>query len=76
MFCLRKNGNFKGRLPVNRLTLKKTKSFQYQKFSWLHVAKNRLLIHYIVYGFRAMMPNVRGYLKKKLPYYQKEINFD
>jgi hypothetical protein len=39
MFCLRKTGNFKGRLQVNRLTLKKTKSFQYQKFSWVHVAK-------------------------------------
>jgi hypothetical protein len=62
MFCLRKTGNFKTRLPVD---LEKNKKFPMSQIELATRGKKTFVD--ASFGFRAMMPNVRCSFKKKLP---------
>jgi hypothetical protein len=59
MFCFRKTGNSKRLYPGELVKVEKTKSFKCHKFSWLHLARNRLIVHYMVYaiGYRMYRVN-------------------
>jgi hypothetical protein len=47
--CLRKTGDFNGRLPANRLKERKTKSFGRHNYTGIYIAENRLLISGLVF---------------------------